>query len=265
MAEPNLIVFLLNIAGAAALLIWAVRLVRTGVERGFSTRLRQWIKVSSKSRLIAASSGIAAAICLQSSTAVALFISNFAAQSGLSATVGLALLLGADFGSALLTQLLLVRQPFLVPLCLLIGIGLFLRHKNGKLHQVGRALIGLGLIFVSLDMIREATQPLMASPGTKVVMEYLSGDFLTAFVIGAGFAWLVHSSVAAVLLFVTLAAQSVLPVVPATAMVLGANLGGVFIAYVLTLSAPIASRRIILSNLLLRGGAAILIAFVLAR
>ena len=265
MAEPNLIVFLLNIAGAAALLIWAVRLVRTGVERGFSTRLRQWIKVSSKSRLIAASSGIAAAICLQSSTAVALFISNFAAQSGLSATVGLALLLGADFGSALLTQLLLVRQPFLVPLCLLIGIGLFLRHKNGKLHQVGRALIGLGLIFVSLDMIREATQPLMASPGTQVVMEYLSGDFLTAFVIGAGFAWLVHSSVAAVLLFVTLAAQSVLPVVPATAMVLGANLGGVFIAYVLTLSAPIASRRIILSNLLLRGGAAILIALVLAR
>jgi phosphate:Na+ symporter len=128
--EPNLIIFLLNIAGAAALLIWAVRLIQTGVKRGFASQFRQWLRLSSKSRFISIGLGFSTAIFLQSSTAVALLISNFAAQSSLSATAGLALLLGADVGSAVLTQLLLVRQPFLIPLCLLIGISLFLRQKK---------------------------------------------------------------------------------------------------------------------------------------
>jgi phosphate:Na+ symporter len=61
-----------------------------------------------------------------------------------------------------------------------------------------------------------------------------------------------------VLLFVTLAGQSILPLPAAAAMILGANLGGAFIAYVLTLSAPMPSRRMIVANLVLRGGGAIL-------
>ncbi len=265
MTEPNLIIFLLNIAGAAALLIWAVRLIQTGVKRGFASQLQQWLRFSSNSRLIAVGSGFSAAIFLQSSTAVALLISNFATQSGLSATAGLALLLGADVGSAVLTQLLLVRQPFLIPLFLLIGVSLFLRQKSGNLHQVGRIMIGLALIFVSLDMIREATRPIMSSPGTQLAMEYLANDLLTAFFIGAIFTWLVHSSVAAVLLFVTFASQSILPILPATAMIFGANLGGAFIAYILTLSAPLEARRIIIANLFLRGGGAILLALLISQ
>lgn len=263
MNEPNLILFLLNIAGAAALLIWSVRLVRTGVERGFSTQLRQWLRHSAGNRVLAAGSGMGAAVFLQSSTAVAVLVSNFVAKGGLVAATGLAILLGADVGSAVVSQLLVVRQPFLIPLLLLIGVGLFLRASDSSLRQAGRILIGLSLIFVSLDMIRLATAPMVDNPGTQAVMGYLGGDVLTAFLIGAAFAWLVHSSVAAVLLFVTLAGQGVLPISAAAAMVLGANLGGSFIAYVLTLSAPIVSRQMVVANLVLRGGGAVLAAGVI--
>lgn len=260
MSEPNLILFLLNIAGAAALLIWAVRLVRTGVERGFSPQLRHWLRHSAKNRLLAAGSGLGAAVFLQSSTAVAVLVSNFVSKGGLVAATGLAILLGADVGSAVVSQLLMVRQPFLIPLLLLIGVALFQRADDSSVRQLGRILIGLSLIFVSLDMIRMATGPMVDNPGTQAVMEYLGRDVLTAFVIGAAFAWLVHSSVAAVLLFVTLAGQGILPVPAAAAMVLGANLGGSFIAYVLTLSAPITSRQMVVANLALRGGGAVLAA-----
>ena len=95
-------------------------------------------------------------------------------------------------------------------------------------------------------------------------MAYLGRDLLSAFVIGAVFAWAVHSSVAAVLLFVTLAGQSILPTPAAAAMILGANLGGGFIAFVLTYSAPLASRRMVMANLLLRGGGAVLGVLVIA-
>ena len=258
MNEPNLIQFLLNIAGAAALLIWAVRLVRTGVERGFSNLLKSWLKQSTNNRLLAAFSGMGAAIFLQSSTAVAVLVSNFFAKNNLAAATGIAILLGADLGSAIVTQILMVRMSFLTPLLLLVGVWMFLRSKGSNTRQIGRIIIGLSLIFVSLDMLRMATGPVVANPGTQLVIEYLSRDLLVAFIIGAGFAWIIHSSVAAVLLFVTLAAQSILPVSAVSIMILGANFGGALIAYILTLEAPINSRRIIFANLVLRGGGAVL-------
>jgi len=205
-----------------------------------------------------------AAVLLQSSTAVAVLVSNFVSKGGLATATGLAILLGADVGSAVVTQLLMVRQPLLIPLLLVIGITVFLRGEGSNTRQVGRIMIGLALIFVSLDMIRGATEPMISTPGTQAVMAYLGRDLLTAFVIGAVFAWGVHSSVAAVLLFVTLAGQSILPTPAAAAMILGANLGGGFIAFVLTYSVPLASRRMVMANLILRGGGAALTVFVIA-
>jgi phosphate:Na+ symporter len=145
---------------------------------------------------------------------------------------------------------------------MLIGVAIFLRG-HGNVRQIGRILIGIALIFVSLDMIRAATGPLVGDPGTQTVMAYLGRDLVTAFVLGAGFAWIVHSSVAAVLLFVTLAAQAVLPTSAAAAMILGANLGGAFIAYVLTLTTTVEPRRMVVANLVLRGGGAILFTMVI--
>lgn len=263
MDEPHLLLFLLNIAGSAALLIWAVRLVRTGVERGFAAHLRIWLRWSGSNRLLAAGTGMGAALLLQSSTAVAVLVSNFVGKGGLAAAAGLAILLGADVGSALVTQVLMQRQAFLIPLLLLLGVTIFLRGQSST-RQIGRILIGLALIFVSLDMIRAATGPMVANPATETVMAYLGRDLLTAFILGACFAWLVHSSVAAILLFVTLAEQAVLPVTAAAAMILGANLGGAFIAYVLTMSSALLARQIIVANLALRGGGAALLTLAIA-
>jgi phosphate:Na+ symporter len=258
-SEPHALQIVIQIAGAAALLIWAVRLVRTGVERGFAAPMRSWLRHSAKNRLLAAGTGMGAAVLLQSATAVAVLVSNFVSKGGLATATGLAILLGADVGSAVVTQLLMVRQPLLIPLLLVIGVTVFLRGDGSNTRQIGRILIGLALIFVSLDMIRNATEPMISNSSTQAIMAYLGSDLLTAFIIGAVFAWFVHSSVAAVLLFVTLAGQSILPTPAAAAMILGANLGGGFIAFVLTYSAPIASRRMVMANLILRGGGAALV------
>ncbi|CAN0599567.1 unnamed protein product, partial [Ectocarpus sp. 12 AP-2014] len=254
----------LSLGGAVALLIWSVRLVRTGIERGFSNQLRFWLRHSERNWFISAATGLGAAVLLQSSTAVAVLTSNFISKRGLASATGLAILLGADVGSAIVSQLLVIRYPLLVPLLLLAGVLIFSNANASSARQVGRVLIGLALIFVSLDMIRAATGPLVADPVTQTVMSYLSEDLLSAFLIGAAFAWLVHSSVAAVLFFVTLAGQGVLPATAAASMILGANLGGALIAYVLTLSAPLIARRVVIGNLLLRGCGAAFVAFVIA-
>ncbi len=265
MSDTNIVLFALHIAGAAALLIWAVRLLRTGVERAFSVQLRAFLRHSNVSRVRAASSGAFAALCLQSATAVAVLVSNFSVKGGIGLIAGMAMLLGADIGSAIVSQILLVRQDFLIPLLLLCGIVLFFRSSKNEIRQFGRILIGVALIFVSLDMIRAATGPLIDSPGAVNVMRYLGGDIVTSFVIGAFLAWAMHSSVASVLFFVTLMAQGLLPASGAAAMVLGANAGGAILAYVLTLTAPIAARRMVAANLVLRGGGAAFLLLLLSQ
>ncbi|GAB4384313.1 Na/Pi cotransporter family protein [Albidovulum sp.] len=258
MPEQSPLLFVLNIAGAAALLIWAVRLVRTGVERGWSVPLRRLLRRGSANRWLAAAAGTISAVLLQSSTAVAILTSGFVGAGTLAGTAGLAILLGADFGSAIVARILISRADWLVPVLIVVGVTLFQRSATRSYRMAGRVLIGLALIFVSLSMIRDATEPLRDNAALAGALGYLGGDLLTAFAIGAVFAWAVHSSVAAVLLVVTLSTEGILPVSAGMAMVLGANLGGAVIAFILTLAKEVPARRIVVGNLALRGGAAAL-------
>jgi phosphate:Na+ symporter len=255
--EGSPVLILLNMAAAAALLIWAVRLVRTGFERAFGDQLRRWLRRSTANRLTSAGTGAAAAILMQSSTAVAMLLAGFMSAGAIGGAAGLAIILGADLGSAIVVQILSSRVALLTPLLMLAGVMFFLRSSRRHLRQIGRILIGLALIFLSLDLIREASQPLSDSGGAKAAMLYLANDSISAFLLAAVFAWLVHSSVAAILLFATLAQQGLLPLEAACAMVLGANLGGSLIAFFLTLSARISVRRVVWTNLVLRGGGAV--------
>ncbi len=255
--ENSPIVIILNLAAAAALLIWAVRLVRTSFERAFSSQMRQWLKLTTGNRLTAAMTGVGISIMLQSSTAVALLLASFMPASAMSVSMGLAIILGADLGSAIVVQILSSRISLLTPLLLLSGVFFFMRTNRKVLRQIGRILIGLSLIFVSLGMISEASAPLANNAAIKNIFIYLSDDLLTGFVLASFLAWMMHSSIAAVLLFATLAANGVLPLNAAFAMTLGANLGGSFIAVFLTLKSDINIRKVVLANLLLRGGGAL--------
>lgn len=248
---------LLNLAGAIALLLWAVRMVRTGVERSYEPALRRFLVGSRTGGLKAAATGAAIALFLQSSTAVAVLTAGFAASGFLTLTTGLALMLGADLGSALVVQVLSLQLDWMVPIFLVLGTTLFFRGIKRETRQLGRIAIGIALILLSLRLISEGTDPLRHSEFLPDVIAYLRGDFVTAFLIGAAFTWLAHSSVATILLVATFVGQGVVPFELGMSLVLGANLGGGLIAVGLTRQSPIAARRISIGNLAFRGIGAI--------
>ncbi len=254
-----MLLFVFNLAGAVALLLWSVRLVRTGVERGYSVEMRRWLRRSSGSKFISIGSGIVASVLMQSSTAVAILTAGFVSAGTLTSVVGLSVLLGADVGSALVAKLLLLSPTWLIPALLILGVALFLRGKQKNTRQIGRILVGLALIFVALGMIRTTTEPLQEVAGLTAILDYLETDPVTAFLIGGIFAWAAHSSVAAVLLVVTLASHGALSGSAAIALVLGANLGGAMIGFMLTLASPQQARQVILANAMLRGGGAAMV------
>lgn len=249
---------LLNLAGAIALLLWAVRMVRTGVERSYEPTLRRVLAGSRAGLVRAAATGAIVAIFLQSSTAVAVLAAGFATSGLMSSSTGLALMLGADLGSALVVQILSLHLAWLVPILLLLGTTLFFRGQKRETRQLGRIAIGVALILLSLQLIGQATDPLRHAEFLPQAVGYLSGDFVTSFLIGAAFTWLAHSSVASVLLVATFVGQGVVPVDLGVTLVLGANLGGGLIAVGLTRQSSLAARRLVVGNLAFRGLGAVL-------
>ncbi|HUH03164.1 MAG TPA: Na/Pi cotransporter family protein [Kofleriaceae bacterium] len=249
----NLYLVLLHLAGGVTLLLWAVRMVRTGVERSQEPMLRRILRESKAGRVRAAGVGAGIAVLLQSSTAVAVLAAGFAGSGALTVATGLALMLGADLGSSLVVQILSFDLRWLVPLLLIGGGLLFFKGPTRDLRQGGRILIGISLILISLTMISEATAPLREATFLPGIVGYLRSDILTAFLIGAAFTWLVHSSVASILLVATFAAQGIVPVELGISLMLGANLGGGLIAVGLTRQSFVEARRIALGNLIFRG------------
>ncbi len=259
----NLYLLLVHLAGAITLLLWAVRMVRTGVERSQEPRLRRVLRESRGGRVKAAGIGALVAMFLQSSTAVAVLAAGFAGRGVLTLATGLALMLGADVGSALVVQILSLDLTWLTPILLIGGGVLFFRSRTREMRQIGRILIGIALVLLALRLIGEATEPLRDSTLLPIIVGYLRGDFVSAFLIGALFAWLVHSSIATVLLIATFAAQGLVPAELGVSLVLGANLGAGLIAAGLTRQGHEQARRIALGNLGFRaaGSVVLLLAF----
>jgi phosphate:Na+ symporter len=256
-------VVLLHLAGAVALLLFATRMVRTGVERAYGDVLRHRLRSILRNPLLAVGAGAALAICLQSATAVALIVGSFAGSGIVSGTSGLLAVLGADVGSSLVVKLLSFDLELLVPLCMVAGTILFMTTSRRDLLQLGRILIGVGLLILSLRLIGEASEPLRHSQILPVVVNYLSGDPVTAFLLAAVMTWLFHSSVAAILLVVALASRGLVPAELGLVLVLGANLGGGLIAVMLSRAAIPKARIVPLGNLIMRGAGAIAALLVL--
>ncbi len=244
---------LLQMFAAIMLLLYSVRMVRTGMERASGPGLRRAVADPARGRVSSASVGAVIAVLLQSSTATAVLAAGFATSGLIQVSGGLALLLGADFGSAIVVQFLSLDLAWLIPVLLATGGWLFLKFESRTVKQTGRICLGIAFILLSLKMIGEATIPLKENRFMPLLAAYLADDYLTAFFAGAVVTFLVHSSVATILMIAAFTAQGILPLEASLSLVLGANLGGGLIAVWLTRGYDRTARLLPLGNLIFRG------------
>ena len=118
-------------------------------------------------RSSSAFAGFLFAVALQSATAVALIVASFSAAGYVLPAIGVATLLGADFGSAFVVRILRYDLSLLVPVLLLAGPVAFRASEARGWRQLGRILFGLGLLLLSLRLIGEASEPLAARGGER--------------------------------------------------------------------------------------------------
>jgi phosphate:Na+ symporter len=99
-------IHLLNLLAAIALLVWSTHLVRTGMLRAFGENLRGVLSRSFRNRLSSLLAGLGVAALMQSATATCLIVASFVGKGLVGSAAALAVMLGADVGTALVTELI---------------------------------------------------------------------------------------------------------------------------------------------------------------
>jgi phosphate:Na+ symporter len=243
---------LLNLLAGVSLLVWGTHIVRTGILRLYGSSLRRFLRVSVAKPLHAFFAGAGITALIQSSTATALIVASFAGQGLIGTAQALAVMLGADVGTSLVTVVLSFDLSWVSPLLIFVGVVLFLARESDSIGRFGRVLIGLGLIIFALQWISVAAKPLVQAAGVQVIFASLTGDVLLDMLVAALLTILCYSSLAVVLLVATLAALHVFGLPVALGLVLGANLGSGILGMLSTLNSPPEARRVTLGNFLFK-------------
>lgn len=148
------------------------------------------------------------------------------AGSGTIPVVSAAILaVGADFGSAIAVQVLTLPVQVGGPIAIFVGGSFYLNSNKPQMRNFGRVVLGLGLIFLSLALIRQAVAPLQGFDGTKAILAYLNKDPVTAALLGLCLTFAMHSSVAAILTALAFASHGELGLIAGLGYVIGCNIG----------------------------------------
>lgn len=241
---------LLDIAGYVALLLWGTHMVTSGVLRGYGSALRRWMGRYLGHRSAALGFGVCVTAILQSSTATGLMATSFAASGFLGLAPGLSVMLGANVGTTLIVQVMSFDISIVAPVLVLIGFVIYRHTDDVSYENLGRVSIGLGLMLLALHLLVGAMAPVENAQVLRAILQSLASEPVLAMVVAALLTWACHSSVAVVLLIVSLANAGVVNAPGALALVLGANLGSTIPA-LMEAHTPVA-RRLPMGNLLVR-------------
>ncbi|MDY6010509.1 MAG: Na/Pi symporter [Duodenibacillus sp.] len=255
----------LHMAGGIALLLWGAYMVKTGILRTFGVALRAFLAKHLSNRFIALGSGTFLASLLQSATAATLIVASVQSEGLITTAIGFACILGADFGSALMSRILSFDLSFVSPLVILVGAILFFnRHGDSRSGQFGRLLIGLGIMILALRLIIASTMPLRTSPDIMPIFEQIAQMPAMAVLLGIALGLGCFSSLAAVIITTGLVTSGVIPVSTGLWVVLGADIENTILGLMTTLTVSRAGRRAPIANTIWRSTMLFITGVVLA-
>ncbi len=219
-------IVMVNLFGAVALLLFGLSLVKEGVTRAFGARLRSGLARGTDGPLRAFATGLVATLGLQSSTATALMTASFVEKGLIRSQMAQIVLLGANVGTAMTAWIVALGIGWLSPLLILAGVATHRLSRSSARQGAGYALVGIGVMLLSLELLGAATEPMRQSQALAAFLGMLDSALPVAMIISAGLAFASSSSLAVVMLVLSLSSAGVLSPGLTVALVLGANLGG---------------------------------------
>lgn len=258
-----------SLLGGLGLFLLAVGMMTDGLRLAAGSSLRNILAYWTDSSLRGVLSGLFMTAIVQSSSAVTVATIGFVNAGLLSMRQTLGIIYGANIGTSMTGWLVAVVgfnfniQAFALPM---IGIGMLIRLLNqseSRLSFLAFALVGFGLFFVGIDILKSAFEGIVAGfDVTHFAMDGIKGMAIFL-LLGVVMTVLTQSSSAAIALTITAAASGMLSLNSAAAMVIGANVGTSSTALLTTIGATANAKRVAWAQVIFNLVTALLAVFIL--
>jgi phosphate:Na+ symporter len=244
---------ILDLMGGIALLLWGLHMVHSGVVRAFGADLRRLLGIALQTRFRAFLAGVFVTGLLQSSTATGLMVASFVTAGTLDLAPALAVMLGANVGTTLVVQVLSFNIAIVTPILLFGGVIAFRRGSRTRTRDLGRVSIGIGLMLLALHIFLGALATTESAAVSRALLGAVTSYPVLCLIAAAAITWAAHSSVAVVLVVMSMGEAHLVPPAAVLALVLGANVGSALNPLIESgQPGNPASRRLPIGNLLTR-------------
>ncbi len=242
--KPTWILFLIiGLLGGLALFLYGMEILSKGMQTAAGSKMRRIISTFTNNRFTALIAGIIVTIFVQSSSATSVMLVGFVEAGLMSFAQTLGMLLGAGIGTTITAQLIALKITDYALLIVAIGFIVMLLAKSTKLKNIGKSVLGFGLLFFGMYIMSEAMYPLRSHTGFIEFLIKLENP-IVGIIVGFVFTALIQSSAATIGIMITIASQGFLTIEACIPLILGTNIGTGMTAILASLNSGREAKRV---------------------
>lgn len=218
--------------GGIAFFIYGLNLASEALQRLAADRIRDLIAILSRKPIRGVGLGVALTLIFQSSGAVTSMLVGLGSAGVISITQVMSVILGTAVGSTLTVQILSFDiAKFGLPI-FVIGFFVHFLSRNKHLKSTMLAVMGFGLIFWGLEMIRSGTGALQNFGLFNDLLAVLVGSPFYTILLTAAFTAVAHSSAVTIGIAMTLVSHGSIDLADSIYWIFGANIGTTAVALI---------------------------------
>ena len=218
-----------GLVGGLGLFLYGMNVMATGLEKSAGDRLKRFIEILTNNRIMGVIIGALVTVVVQSSSATTVMVVGFVNAGIMKLTQAVGIIMGANIGTTITAQLVSIDLSRVAPIAVGIGVGIRIFSSNRKVKNFAEIIIGFGILFLGMDMMKYAARPLRQYEGFKNLLLSFGQPNITdkvlAILTGFGITAIIQSSSATTGILIALASQGLLPISSAFPVILGTNIG----------------------------------------
>ena len=239
-----------GLLGGLGLFLFGMKIMSEGLQKIAGSRMRKILAALTNNRIVGTLVGIAVTAMIQSSSATTVMVVGFVNAGLMSLVQSIGIILGANIGTTVTAQLIAFKITKYALPAIGIGAGFKLFSKNQKWSYIGEVLLGFGLLFFGLSVMKSAFDPLKASEEFRQIFIMVGDNHLLGVLIGAVLTIIVQSSSATIGITIALASTGIINFEASVALILGENIGTTITANLAAIGTNLAARRTALAHFL---------------